>query len=140
MIYSSKTTHNFCCKNVEDWINILVSDQAWILWIGHTLLKGINKFVSTSHISSLTLVIFKTKDLHVWLLNNWEFFEKWYTEKHSLLGPYMQLHPYFPHLLSTMGRSWSKKRAHHAAKHLWGLWNLAHGREYFSCGCKWTYI
>jgi len=139
-IYSSWATHNIHCKNVEDWINILVVDQAWILWIIHTLLKGLNKFVSISHISLLTLVKFKTKNLHVRVLNNWEFHENWHTANHTVLIAYMQLHPYFRHLLSTVGRSRSKKCAHHAVKHLWGLWTVAHGREYFSCGCKWNYI
>jgi hypothetical protein len=129
-IYSSWATHNnICCKNVEDWINILVLDQEWTLWIIHTLLKGLNKHVSTSHISLLTLVKFKTKNLHARVLNNWEFRENWHTANHTLLIAYMQLHLYFRHLLSTVGKSHSKKCAHHAAKHLWGSWKVAHVRE-----------
>ena len=140
-IYSSWATHsNIRCKNVEEWINILVADQAWILWIIHTLLKGLNKFVRISHISLLTLVKFKTKNLHVRELNNRELRENWHTATHTSLIAYMQLHLYFWHLLSTVGKSRSKKCAHHAAKHLWGSQKVAHGREYFSCGCKWNYV
>jgi hypothetical protein len=140
-IYSSWATHNnIRCKNVEDWINILVVDEAWILWISHTLLKGLNKFVSTSHISLLTLVKFKTKNRHVGVLNNCDFCENWHTANHTVIIAYLQLYRYFWHLLSTVGKSLSKKCAHHAAEDLWGLWKVAHGRKYFSCSCKWNYV
>lgn len=75
-IYSSWATHNnIRCKNKEEWINILVVDQAWILWIIHTLLKGLSKFVSSSHISLLTLLKFKTKNLHLRELSNQELWK-----------------------------------------------------------------
>jgi len=85
-------------------------------------------------------VKFKTKNLHVRVLNNRELCENWHTETHTLLTAYMQLHLYFRHLLSTVGKSRSKICAHNAAMHLWGSWKVAHEREYFSCGCKWNYV
>jgi len=88
----------------------------------------------------LTLVKFRTKNLHVRELNNQELRENWHTATHTLLIAYMQLHLYFWHLLSIVGKSQSKKCAHHAAKYLWGSWKVAHGREYFACGCKWNYV
>ena len=46
------------------------------------------------------------------------------------LGAWINFYPYFPHLLSHLGKIWYKRSAHDDVQHFWVLWKSAEGRQY----------